>query len=68
MTKQDETITAAEAASLLGLKPRYFSEKFIFKHADFPKAIRYGEAGHRRYLREDVVRWRDKHRAEEVSS
>lgn len=65
MTTEQDTITAVEAANLLGLKPRYFSEKFIFKHADFPKAFRYGEAGHRRFNKAEVIAWRDKHKAQE---
>jgi hypothetical protein len=54
-----EVISAADAAALLGLKPRYFTEKFIFNTPDFPKPYRYNGTGHRFYNREEVIAWRE---------
>lgn len=59
---EDEVLTSEATAKLLGLDPRYFAEKFIFKMKDFPKAFRYNGRGHRHYLRGEVVAWRETQR------
>lgn len=52
-----EWMFSKQVANYLGLDPKYFSEKFIFKTPDFPRAVRLTDKGHRRWLRSEINQW-----------
>jgi predicted DNA-binding transcriptional regulator AlpA len=60
--EDDELLSSAQTAALIGQSPRYFSEKFIFKSLDFPAAFRASERGQRKWLKSEVLAWLEQHR------
>jgi len=50
-------VFSKQAAGMIGMDHKYFSEKFIFESKDFPKAFRFTPAGRRRWLRTEILKW-----------
>lgn len=57
MTNQALWVFSKQAAAMIGMDHKYFSEKFIFECADFPKAFRFTPSGRRRWLRTEILKW-----------